>query len=277
MILIQCQQNRGHVGTRLKCKPIQRRKKCQRYSRTCSVHKEVPSQHCRKCQDETRKCQKNEAEIAVISTPSLRREKSEKKYIYRLFGATNSLPFSVHGYVRTTYCVLLNSKYGYLPKIEIKFMKGFFIIFSKQDLSLLSEGMVWLYSRGLYRNLLIPRMAKIRPCYKRGRGRRQRVLRKNVMTVAVTSLRNSRYFLLYVDWELFVSLFLYIYLQSQPSFLLASSRYSNWCKYINWKQYRSEHCIYLSQCVLVFKEKVKKFLTTAFCCTFDYLMLSWER
>ena len=85
MILIQCQQNRGHVGTRLKCKPIQRRKKCQRYSRTCSVHKEVPSQHCRKCQDETRKCQKNEAEIAVISTPSLRREKSEKKYTYRLF------------------------------------------------------------------------------------------------------------------------------------------------------------------------------------------------
>ena len=128
-------------------------------------------------------------------------------------------------------------------------------------MSLLPECMVWLYSRGLYRNLLIPRMAKIRPCYKRGRGRRQRVLRKNVMTVAVTSLRNSRYFLLYVDWELFVSLFLYIYLQSQPSFLLASSRYSNWCKYINWKQYRSEHCIYFIQCVLVFKEKVKKFLT----------------
>ena len=116
------------------------------------------------------------------------------------FGGTNSLPFSVHGYAKYA---LLNAyfwiTYIYIKLKWSKYERFFHNLILQTCLSLLPECMVWLYSRGLYRNLLIPRMAKIRPCYKRGRGRRERVLRKKMLWQSlwrVSGIVDTFYFML---------------------------------------------------------------------------------
>ena len=64
---------------------------------------------------------KNEAEIAVISTPSLRREKSEKKiYVSALLAEQTLYPFQYMGTQITHYLMRILLNYVYLHKIEIK-------------------------------------------------------------------------------------------------------------------------------------------------------------